>query len=88
MESVGVRELRDRVSELLRRVRDEGEVIEVTYHGEVVARLVPARPAAVDLDEMAALWTSLDQLAAEIGASWPEGASAREAVAADRRELS
>ncbi len=40
MTSVGVRELRQRASELLRRVAN-GETIEITYHGVPVARLAP-----------------------------------------------
>ncbi len=87
MVSVGVRELREQVSKLLQRVRDEGEIVEITYHGEVVARLVPARPASVQPAEMAAVWTDLDQLAAEIGAHWPENISATEAVRQERRDL-
>lgn len=87
MVSVGVRELRDHVSKLLQQVRDQGEVIEITYHGEAVARLVPVKPAHVEPAEMAAVWSDLDQLAAEIGASWPEQVSAADAVAEDRREL-
>ena len=38
---VGIRELRSRLSRYLKRVRS-GEVIEVTDHGETVARIVPA----------------------------------------------
>lgn len=87
MISIGVRELRQQVSRLLRRVRDEGEIVEITYHGEVVARLVPVKPVPVEPAEMAAVWTDLDQLAAEIGAHWPEGVSAAEAVSRTRREL-
>ena len=41
MERVGVRELRQNASKVLARV-EEGEVIEVTNHGRVVAHLVPA----------------------------------------------
>lgn len=40
MTSVGVRELRQRASELLRRV-EAGEIIEVTDHGRPVALLSP-----------------------------------------------
>jgi prevent-host-death family protein len=38
METVGIRELRNRLSEYVRRVRD-GETILVTSHGEPVAEL-------------------------------------------------
>lgn len=40
MTSVGVRELRQRASELLRRV-ERGETIEITDRGRPVARLTP-----------------------------------------------
>ena len=40
MASVGVRELRQKASELLRRV-ERGETIEVTDHGRAVALLTP-----------------------------------------------
>ena len=38
--SVGVRELRQDASAILRRVK-AGEVVEVTEHGNPIARLVP-----------------------------------------------
>jgi prevent-host-death family protein len=42
MDKVGVRELRQNASALLRRVQ-EGEILEVTDRGRPVARLVPIR---------------------------------------------
>ena len=42
MAEVGVRELKQRASEILRHVREEKETYSVTYRGKVVARLVPA----------------------------------------------
>ena len=44
MKSIGVRELRQRASEFLREV-ERGEVVEVTAHGRLVARLVPVKGA-------------------------------------------
>jgi prevent-host-death family protein len=44
MVQVGLRELRQDASELVRRV-EAGEVIEVTVSGRLAARLVPAGPA-------------------------------------------
>ena len=65
------------------KVREEGAEIQITYRGEVVALLVPvARPP--DPEEPQA-WAALDHLAAEIGARWPEGISAAEAVSEGRR---
>ncbi len=43
MESVGLRELRQDASELVRRV-EGGEEIEITVSGRLAARLVPAAP--------------------------------------------
>ena len=53
MTSVGVRELRQRASELLRRV-EEGETIEVTDRGRPVAVLSPV-PEGSPLEQLRAL---------------------------------
>ncbi|MGB5058940.1 MAG: type II toxin-antitoxin system prevent-host-death family antitoxin [Candidatus Promineifilaceae bacterium] len=87
MVTVGVRELKQETSKILRRVREEGEVIEITYHGEVIARLVPVAPPEPTDEEIAAVWANLDQLTAEISAKWPEGVSAVDAIREVRREL-
>ncbi|MHB8325131.1 MAG: type II toxin-antitoxin system Phd/YefM family antitoxin [Candidatus Dormibacteria bacterium] len=44
---VGLRELRQQASGVLRRVAG-GEVIEVTDHGHPIARIVPFRPGVLD----------------------------------------
>jgi prevent-host-death family protein len=44
---VGVRELRQQASAVLKRVVN-GEVIEVTDHGHPIARIVPLRPGQLD----------------------------------------
>lgn len=133
MGAVGVRELNERTSEVVRRVREGGETIDVTYRGRVVARLIPAsgayrdgetgeamptgkdQPATgigsarrarfvtvdelleeqrngiaarpVDPEELAAWWAEHDRLVEEIGAHWPEGVSAVDAIREQRREL-
>jgi len=61
MNQVGVRELRDNVSAILRRV-SSGEAIEVTDHGHPVARIVPLRYR-----------TRLEQMIAEGRATPAEG---------------
>jgi prevent-host-death family protein len=43
MEKVGLRELRQDASELVRRV-EAGEEIEITVSGRLAARMIPARP--------------------------------------------
>jgi prevent-host-death family protein len=87
MLTVGVRELKEHTSQILRRVREEGQEIEVTYHGRVIARLVPVGMSPPDSSDLAAVWTDLDRLAVEIGARWPSGTTASEAVTEGRREL-
>ena len=49
MKRVGVRELRQNASVLLRQVAN-GETIQITYHGHPIAQLIPAAPDA---------WTAL-----------------------------
>jgi len=87
MTEVGIRELKASASEIVRRVRERGEVVDITYHGEVVARLVPVRPPAPSPEDVAALLTDLDQLTAEISAAWPADISAVDAIHDVRREL-
>lgn len=50
MTSVGVRELRQRASELLRLV-EQGEVVEITDRGRPVAMLAPL-PAGTPLEQL------------------------------------
>ncbi len=82
MVTVGIRELKQQTSELIRRVRERGDEIYVTHHGKVVARIVPVLAEPED-DTLA--WESLDRLAAEIGNRWPEGVPASQAVSEGRR---
>lgn len=83
MASIGVRELRQRTSEVLERVREHGEEIEVTFRGRVVARLVPVRRPP--RRRSGAVWAEIDALAREIGRRWPRGESAARAPGRDRR---
>ena len=87
MKSVGVRELKDQTNRILRRVRERGEEIQVTYRGHAIARLIPASRRPRGGPASAAVWSDLDRLAVEIGARWPRGRSAVEAVREGRRRL-
>jgi prevent-host-death family protein len=84
MVTVGVRELKQQASELIRLVPQTGSEVRVTYRGQVVALLIPVESRKRRKDEKLS-WTNLDTLAAEIGASWPEGVSATQAVAEGRQ---
>ena len=84
--SVGVRELRANASSILRRVREKHESVDVTYHGDVIARIVPVVPQAKGAESLNAIWTDLDRLAGEIGKHWVgDGKSAAEVVSERRR---
>jgi len=84
--TIGVRELRARACGILRRVRERREAVDVTYRGQVIARIVPVIPLAETAEALSAVWTEMDQLAVEIGRHWkPQGKSAAEAVSEGRR---
>jgi prevent-host-death family protein len=87
MRSIGVRELRQNTSRVLRQVREKGEQIEVTYRGRAVARLIPISRPAPQRRDAGGIWSDLDKLAAEIGARWRGTGGAREAVREGRRRL-
>ena len=86
MVTVGIRELKQQASQLVRQVREEGNPVQITYHGKVVAMLIPVEQAREPQAEaQAQAWAELDELAAQIGQRWPEGVSAQAAVAEGRQ---
>ena len=86
MRTIGIRELKEQASHILRRVREEGEVFEIAYHGRVIARVVPVTQPEPDASS-SDFWDRWDQLGIAIGARWPDGVSAIDAVREQRREL-
>jgi prevent-host-death family protein len=86
MRAVGVRELKQRTSRVLRELQEGGEAIEVTHRGRVIARLVPVSRAP-SRSRVTRAWATLDQVAHEIGRRWPKGRSAAAAVRDGRRDL-
>lgn len=71
MVAVQIADLKERAGEIVRRLQETGEPVEIIEGGEVVAKLVPA----------------FDELSKDISAHWPEGVSAVDAIRADRRDL-
>ncbi len=55
---INSRELRDKLSDYLRLAK-EGQSIEVTKHGEVVARLLPPEATPIDVAALKAFHASL-----------------------------
>lgn len=87
MKTLGVRELRERIDEILCMV-EEGETIEVTKRGKVVARLVPASEIKPSVhQDLTPFWEKMEQLASEIGKYLPDKVDAVETVREGRREL-
>lgn len=85
MKIVGSSELKTHLYDLLREVR-EGEVIEVTHRGEPIARLSPIRRGPqLSGEEIRAVIRSIDELADEITADWPQGVNVADAIAEARR---
>jgi antitoxin (DNA-binding transcriptional repressor) of toxin-antitoxin stability system len=88
MKTLDVGELIECIDEVLRIVEKEGETIEITHYGEVIAHLVPVRmPQSTTESAKRDVWTDLERLAAEIGAHWPANVSAVDAVRDVRRDL-
>ena len=83
MVTVGIRQLKQQASELVRQVREHGSPVQITYHGKVVALLIPVEQAG-DSESESQAWAALDELAAQIGRRWPTGVSAQEAIAEER----
>lgn len=82
------RELLARISELLRLIEEEGETIEITDKGKVVAHVVPANRSQKPVDDkLAASLRGIDELAAKIGKRWKNNMDAVEAVRDVRRDL-
>lgn len=85
MTKVGIKVLSDHTSEIARRVRENHETMELTFRGEVFARIEPVHPRRIDPEAFERIWAERDRLAAEIGNHWPKGVTAAQAIAEDRR---
>jgi len=83
MRSVGVRELRESMSQILQEVSDGSKEISITSYGKEIARLVPPRKRKTP-EEMAGLWSRIDRIAAEIGKHPGKGMSSTDAVRDER----
>ena len=88
MKAFDVVDLTERIDEVLRIVEEDGETIEITNYGEVIAHLVPATgPQSLAKPTKRDVWADLERLASEISTHWPAEVSAVDAVRDVRREL-
>lgn len=96
MPTVGIRELKNNTSRIIRAVREGKAKYVVTHRGEAVAVILPVDEAAraklearmlAEAREHADYWARLDALAAEIDAAWASEKTAVELVEEQRRDL-
>lgn len=92
MALIGVRELREQTSEVIRRVREERAEFVVTFQGRPVAIILPLEPERAEAEMVAAgrraiagSWEHYEQLAAEIRSAWPAGLSTQDLMDEIRR---
>jgi prevent-host-death family protein len=82
VKSIGLRELKDHLSETIEAV-ERGEVVEITKRGRIVARVVPVH-RDVSMEERRAIVQDLDSLAAEISLH-TQSSNVAETISNDRR---
>lgn len=92
MAILGVRELRERASEVIRRVREERAEYVVTYQGRPVAVILPLDAEQAEAEMVAASkkaiadgWKRYLQTVEEIRQVWPSGVSTQDVIDAVRR---
>ncbi len=94
MPNVGVKDLKNQTTEILRAVREEQAEYIVTYHGRPVAMLLPVDVAWLQSEQARAvraarpspeLLAELEALRAEIDKSWRSDKTAVELIAEGRR---
>lgn len=93
-ETVGVRELKNGASEIIRTVREEQAEYVVTYRGQPVAVILPVAESVrqVQNDQVVAatqpaddFWAQWDALGKEIDAQWTSPKTGVELVSEQRR---
>jgi len=91
---IGVRELKNQATEILRQVREQQAEYIVTYHGKPMALIVPfmeertklhTKRPALSLAERESMWAEWDALAEEIDKNWQSELSAVDQLSKDRR---
>jgi len=92
MSLIGVRELREQTSEVIRRVRQDRAEYVVTYQGRPVAVILPldagrAEKEMVQASKKAVLdgWERYERLAEELRRAWPTDLSTQDVMDSIRR---
>jgi len=87
MPETGVRELKIRASEIVRRVRERKVRYIITYRGRPVALLSPVEgiPAAEPGVAGASAWQELERLGETIGKGWKSSKTSADLLSESRR---
>lgn len=85
MKTIGAKELKEHLSEVLREVEETGQIVAVSNRGTIVARLIPARFGQSSKRDPRATIADFDILAAEISAGVPAGVSVEDIINNIRR---
>jgi len=98
MTTITIDELETRIREVVDQVASGGEPVSITRDGVAVAEInatahtvlseaEPNQTVEWTDEQWDAYWDARDTLAAEIGAAWPAGVSAVDAIREDRSRL-
>jgi len=98
MTTITIDELETRLREVVDRIARGGEPVSITRDGITVAEINPSARAILSEaepdqtvewtdEQWDAYWDARDAIAAEIGAAWPAGVSAVDAIREDRSRL-
>ncbi len=90
MKKIGVRQLKNEATQIVREVREERAEYVITVNGEPVAVLKPYDSVETEDERLArvSVWLAeAAEIRKELTATWPAGLSAADAVAEQRREL-
>jgi prevent-host-death family protein len=92
MSLIGVRELREQTSEVIRRVREERAEYVITYQGRPVAVILPLDTEQAEVEMVKASknavlgdWERYERLAEEIRSAWPSDLATQDLIDAVRR---
>jgi prevent-host-death family protein len=92
MPLIGIRELREKTSEVIRRVREERAEYIITHQGRPVAILLPVSSEVIEdaamkagKEAIADAWGAYTRLAEALRRDWPERQDSRDALDAIRR---
>jgi len=89
MPDIGIRELKTRVSEIVREVREQRVRYVVTHRGRPVALLSPLEQAGelelISREQPSTAWDDLTRLGEEIGLQWQSEKNSAELLSDMRR---